>query len=122
MTKHLKAGTIIVALATLLPTASFAHAFLDHAVPAVGATISAPPGGLDLTFTESVVVALSNVRIASSGKAVAAVKATGDGKQSDTLHVHLGAKLVPGTYVVTWHVVAVDTHSTSGSYKFTVAP
>ena len=38
------------------------------------------------------------------------------------LHVPLGQKLKAGVYVVSWHVVSVDTHKTSGSYKFTVAP
>ena len=28
----------------------------------------------------------------------------------------------PGTYSVTWHAVALDTHHTQGSFKFTVAP
>ena len=30
--------------------------------------------------------------------------------------------LAPGTYLVTWHAVSVDTHKTSGTYKFTLAP
>jgi methionine-rich copper-binding protein CopC len=28
--------------------------------------------------------------------------------------------LAPGTYRVVWNAVAVDTHHTSGSFKFTV--
>ena len=109
-------------LVLLAPSAVFAHAFLDHAVPGVGASLDAAPGDLELTFTQSIVVALSSVKITTSGgNAVAASKATGDGTKADVLHVHLGTPLAPGAYVVTWRVVSVDTHPTSGSYKFTVA-
>ena len=108
-------------LAGLGATAASAHAFLDHAVPSVGSTVSTPPAELALTFTEGVVPALSGVRLAAAGgKAVALPKPEKVG--SDTLKVRLSAKLAAGTYVVTWHVVSVDTHATSGSYKFTVAP
>ncbi|MGH6674956.1 MAG: copper resistance protein CopC [Xanthobacteraceae bacterium] len=34
----------------------------------------------------------------------------------------LGRALKPGIYIVSWHVVSVDTHHTQGTYKFTVAP
>lgn len=108
-------------LAVPAATAASAHAFLDHAVPGVGSTVSTPPGELALTFTEGVVPALSGVRLsAAGGKAVALPKPEKVG--SATLEVRLPAKLAPGTYVVTWHVVSVDTHATSGSYKFTIAP
>ena len=115
--------TLALAAAFAVPglTAASAHAFLDHAVPSVGSTVSTSPGELALTFTEGVVPALSGVRLAADGgKAVALPKPAKVG--SDTLEVRLPAKLAPGTYVVTWHVVSVDTHATSGSYKFTVAP
>jgi len=36
--------------------------------------------------------------------------------------VRLAHPLKPGTYLVSWHVVSVDTHRTSGTYKFTVTP
>ena len=104
-------------------SAAFAHAFLDHAVPPVGGTVSGSPSELRLTFTERLVPAFSGVQIATAGGApVAAAKATLDPADPATLHVRLSQPLKPGVYKVTWHVVSVDTHRTSGSYAFTVAP
>ena len=108
---------------TLAPSLAEAHAFLDHAVPGVGSTVSASPRELQLDFTQGIVAALSGVRVAAvDGGAVLAGKLTGDAGDPEMLHVRLGRPLEPGTYVVTWHVVSVDTHPTSGSYKFTIAP
>ena len=116
----------ILAVAAGLAAAApaLAHAFLDHAVPSVGGTVAAAPGELALTFTQKVVVALSKVSLArAGGGAVATGRLAGDaGSPSDTLHLSLAGALPPGVYVVTWHVVSVDTHPTSGSYRFTVAP
>jgi copper resistance protein C len=100
---------------------AFAHAFLDHAVPGVGMTVPRSPVELELTFTENIVPAFSGVHVATEGGAtVAAGKAVAG--PANTLHVRLAHTLKPGTYVVSWHVVSVDTHHTQGSYKFTVAP
>ncbi len=115
---------ITAALASSLSaTAAFAHAFLDHAVPGVGATVSGSPSELRLTFTQALVPAFSGVQITTAGGApVAAGKATPDPADPMTLHVRLSQPLKPGAYKVTWHVVSVDTHRTDGSYAFTVAP
>ncbi len=101
-------------------TPAHAHAFLEHAVPGVGATVGGAPGDLELSFTQNVVVALSGVSVAGDSGAVAVAKPVA--ASPDTLRVHLARPLQPGTYTVTWHVVSVDTHPTSGSFKFTVAP
>ncbi len=123
MKNRLKLTAVAASLCALASTAASAHAFLEHAVPGVGSTVAGSPSELQLGFSQSVEVALSGVRIASAaGSAVAASKPTKDESNPATLHVRLGRALSPGTYVVTWHVVSVDTHPTSGSYKFTVAP
>ncbi len=131
MTKTIKTmslKTIVLAAGcalatTAASTAASAHAFLEHAVPSVGGTVRGGPAELDLAFTQNVVVALSGVSVArSGGGAVPAAKPTVDGANPSLLHVRLDQALPPGTYVVTWHVVSVDTHPTSGTYKFTVAP
>ncbi|WP_020173686.1 copper homeostasis periplasmic binding protein CopC [Methyloferula stellata] len=104
-------------------TAAFAHAFLDRAVPGVGATVNGSPSELQLTFTQNIVPAFSGVTLAAAGGAAVPVgKPALDPSNQSTLHVPLGHALKPGTYVVSWHVVSVDTHPTSGTYKFTVAP
>lgn len=39
----------------------------------------------------------------------------------ETLVVRLGRSLGPGTYSVSWQVVSVDTHTTQGTFSFTVS-
>ncbi len=116
-------GAACACACALAATAAYAHAFLDHAVPGVGATISGSPTELKLTFTESLEPAFSGVQLATAaGAPVAAGKATVDPSDPATLHVRLAQPLKPGAYKVTWHVVSVDTHRTAGAYSFTVAP
>lgn len=116
--------TLIIAaslVGILAGTQAFAHAFLSHAEPGVGTTVNASPSQLQLTFTEDIVAAFSGVRVATAGGApVSAGKAVVG--PADTLRVRLAHALKPGTYVVSWHVVSVDTHHTQGTYKFTIAP
>ena len=115
---------LAAALALLFAaSAAYAHAFLEHAVPGVGATVRSSPNELELVFTEKIVPGFSSISVNSAGgENIAAGKPTLDPANPNALHVRLAHALKPGTYVVAWHVVSVDTHTTSGSYKFTVAP
>lgn len=107
--------------AIVTATAAYAHAHLDHAVPAVGTTIAASPGELQLTFTEDVVVAFSGISLKSAeGKTIPVGKPVAG--PANTLHVRISGKLAPGSYTVSWHVVSVDTHHTQGNFQFTIAP
>ena len=114
---------IAAAFASSLATASAsAHAFLDHAVPGVGMTVSGSPHELRLYFTQGVVTAFSGVSVVSStGASIPASKPVNDPSDQQTLIVRLGRALAPGTYTVSWHVVSVDTHPTSGTFHFTVS-
>ena len=107
-------------LATLLarPGPARAHAFLDHAEPRVGSTVSSPPALLTLVFTEPIEAAFSRVEVAdASGKRIA----TGplEHPAPATITVSLPG-LAPGSYTVTWAVVSVDTHPTEGHFVFVV--
>jgi methionine-rich copper-binding protein CopC len=115
---------ILVALACgFAATAALAHAFLDHAVPGVGATVQSAPSEIELSFTQEITAAFSGASVASAeGGAVPTGKATVNAASPNILHVPLGQKLKPGVYVVNWHAVSLDTHRSTGSYKFTVAP
>jgi len=111
-----------IAFSLVLPQA-FAHAFLDHAAPGVGSTVSGSPGELTLSFTQGIAVAFAHVEIASAeGGKIAAGKPVADPSDPAVLHVKLEKPLKPGAYKVTWQVVSVDTHRTQGTFKFTVAP
>ncbi len=120
--KRISSLIIVASLVfTAMLTQASAHAFLDHAVPGVGATVSGSPAELTLTFTEDIVPAFSGVRVATeTGAAVPSGKAASG--PANTLHLRLTHALKPGAYTVTWHVVSVDTHHTQGSYKFIISP
>jgi hypothetical protein len=122
--KHRLTLPLAALLASILAsTAAFAHAFLDHATPGVGATINSAPGELQLSFSQNIVPAFSGVTLKTAGGAeIPLGKAMLDAGSANTLHVKLGKALPPGTYFVSWHVVSVDTHPTSGTYKFTITP
>lgn len=115
------AAAFVGAVAFAAPV--WAHAFLDHAVPSVGSTSHGAPSELTLSFTQNIVPAFSGASLTTAaGVSIPAGQARVDPSDPATLHVSLGHKLAPGTYVVHWHVVSGDTHHTSGSYKFTLAP
>ena len=108
---------IIVALlaAALGAPAARAHAFLDHASPLVGSTVSTAPREVSLTFTQNLEPAFSSVTVTdASGAQVSQGKAQISG---NTMRVGLKA-LGPGSYKVRWHVLSVDTHTTDGGFTF----
>jgi len=114
--------SLIIVLTTILLFQSLvsAHAFLDHADPKVGSTVDQPPTEVKITFTEEVEPAFSTITVSTSDDKQIDKKDTHlDDKDKKLLIVSLPA-LSPGTYKVHWHVVASDTHTTQGDFKFTV--
>lgn len=107
--------TVLVAIAATSP--AFAHAFLDHATPAVGSTVAAPPQELSLSFTQDLEPAFSTVEV--TGPNGARVDQGKPQIGGNTMRVGLKAS-GPGTYHVHWHAVSVDTHTTQGSFTFHV--
>ncbi|HYC13954.1 MAG TPA: copper resistance protein CopC [Stellaceae bacterium] len=115
---------LILALPALLLGApvALAHAFLDRAVPAVGSTVHQPPTEVRLCFTEAIEVALSSARVEdAAGHTVSTGPAKPDASDRQVLVVPMGT-LPPGSYKVIWRVLSVDTHVTTGDFRFTVAP
>jgi methionine-rich copper-binding protein CopC len=99
---------------------ALAHAFLDHADPAVGSTVAAAPKAITLTFTQGVEPSFSTIVVTD---------ASGARVDQNDPHVVPGdatmlvvdlKPLPAGTYTVTWHVTSVDTHKTEGNFPFTV--
>jgi methionine-rich copper-binding protein CopC len=97
--------------------AAHAHAFLDHASPLVGSTVRNAPREVTLTFTQKLEPAFSSVQVTDGkGARVDAGKAQVSGST-----MRIGLKpLPPGSYKVRWRALSVDTHSTEGSFSFTV--
>jgi len=102
--------------------AAHAHAHLRSAAPAVDGTVQASPPEVAITYTEGVEPRFSTIEVQDpAGRRVDkgnAHTAPGDNK---VFSVGL-PQLAPGTYTVTWHVTAVDTHKTEGKFQFTVKP
>ncbi|MDQ2767229.1 MAG: copper resistance protein CopC, partial [Gemmatimonadota bacterium] len=96
------------------------HARLVRADPAVNDTIAATPRAVRLWFSEPVELGLSRVKIVRVGGDT--VKTSGlrhEGSAAASAALDLAAPpTAPGTYVVTYHVVARDGHPTTGSYNF----
>jgi methionine-rich copper-binding protein CopC len=108
--------------ASLAAPPIFAHAFLDHAVPGVGMTVSGPVSEIRIYYTQGVVTAFSHVHVVSAaGGQIPASKPVNDPSDQQTVIVRLGRALGPGTYSVSWQVVSVDTHTTQGTFTFTVS-
>ncbi|HEY3254427.1 MAG TPA: copper resistance CopC family protein [Polyangiaceae bacterium] len=111
-----------LACALTLVSAAGAHAFLDHATPAVGSSVRNPPAQVKLWFTQRLEPAFSTVRVFDrSGKQVDKDDPQVDRSNATLLQVSL-PKLAPGTYRVKWRVLSVDTHVTEGDFTFDVAP
>jgi copper resistance protein C len=97
-------------------------AFLDHAVPGVGLTVSGSPSELRLHFDLGVVADLSSVQVITpTGAAIPVSKPVNDPSDQQIVIVRLGRALPPGTYTVSWHMVSVNKRPTSGTFHFTVS-
>jgi copper resistance protein C len=80
------------------------RAFLDHAVPGVGLTVSGSPRELRLYFTMGVVTAFSGVQITSSmGAAIPTSGPVNDPSDQQIVIVRFKRALPPDTYTVSWH-------------------
>ena len=110
------AGAVALGAATVQ-----AHAFLDHASPAVGSTVPTAPEAVTMWFTQQLEPAFTTATVTdASGSTVDTGPAQVDPQDPTELRVPL-KKLPPGTYTVSWHALSVDTHTTTGHFTFTVA-
>jgi methionine-rich copper-binding protein CopC len=111
----------LTCIAVLITQSSaWAHAFLDHADPAVGSRISQAPTQVKIWFTQNLEPTFSSVQVQDTrGKEVDKKDAHVDSKKQSLLVVTL-PKLPSGTYTVIWRVVSVDTHKTQGHFEFTI--
>ena len=112
----------MLAFAAALSPVVCAHAFLDHANPAVGSVVHGGPAQVKLWFTQRLEPAFSVMQVADgTGKRVDAGDPHVDATDSELLLVSV-PHLAPGTYRVTWRVLSVDTHITQGDFTFDVVP
>jgi methionine-rich copper-binding protein CopC len=96
---------------------AFAHAFLDHASPAVGSTLAAAPPSVRIWFTQALEPAFSGAEVSDAkGNRVE----SGAPRIAGNLMTIALKPLPPGEYQVHWHVISVDTHATEGNFTFRV--
>jgi methionine-rich copper-binding protein CopC len=121
MRRILLAVIALTAAIGVSPSA-WAHAFLDHASPAVGSSVPNAPSIVTLWFTQDLEPAFSGVTVTNEG---------GQRVDLGNAEIHPGSPaelqirlkpLAPGTYLVSWHVVSVDTHPTEGTFTFEIKP
>ncbi len=96
--KFIAAAGSVAAFAASQAYARFGGgAFLDHAVPGVGLTVSGSPRELRLHFDLGVVADLSSVQIiTSTGAAIPVSKPVNDPSDQQIVIVRLGRALPPG--------------------------
>jgi copper resistance protein C len=100
----------------------YAHAFLDHARPAVGSAVHGSPTEIRLWFTAPLEPAFSTMKVLDKHGAQVDLKDTRV-DHGDTAQIRVTVPpLANGIYRVIWHVLSVDTHLTDGDFTFEVAP
>ena len=116
------AASVLAGAVTLGAPTVQAHAFLDHANPAVGSTVPTAPETVTMWFTQELEPAFTTATVTdASGNNVDAGPARIDPKDPTELRVAL-KKLSPGTYTVSWRALSVDTHTTTGHFTFEIKP
>jgi methionine-rich copper-binding protein CopC len=114
-----------ILLIAALPVLAFAtasahaHAFLDHAEPRVGSSVSAAPRQLSLWFTQAIEPAFSGAQVLDSAGSRVDTGARVDPANRSLMRVSL-KPLRPGSYTVRWRVLSADTHTTEGTFSFRV--
>lgn len=101
---------------------ALAHAFPQTEEPPDGATVTAAPTTVSITFSESVDARFSGIIVEDArGRRTDDGGAKPDPNNSRRLGVGLKQPVASGSYKVIWHALSADGHRTQGSYHFTVA-
>jgi copper resistance protein C len=112
--------SLVTVLFLTLQTHAWAHAFLDHAEPKVGSTVTNSPAEIKIWFTQELEPAFSALEVQDAqGREVDKKDAHLDDKDKSLFLVSL-PQLPAGTYTVIWHAVSVDTHRTQGRFQFAI--
>lgn len=122
--KLLKSRSVIVALVcafVVAVPAALAHSNLIAATasPAADATID-PPDRIVLHFTGDLEPKFSSIQLMDATGHVVNKEASEVDATDKKLMTLALPKLYGGIYTVSWVAVSIDTHRTSGEYKFTV--
>ncbi|MFL5298152.1 MAG: copper resistance protein CopC [Phenylobacterium sp.] len=111
---------ILAAAVALIAGQAAAHARLITGSPKAGTTVAAPKE-LRLTYSESLDLSGSTVKVADAkGAAVATGPLALDPKNKRIAVVPVTGKLGAGAYHVSWTMKTEDGHTTDGDFGFKV--
>ncbi|MGH7000561.1 MAG: copper resistance CopC family protein [Stellaceae bacterium] len=109
----------LITLVVMAAAIGSAHSFPEKETPAAGAIVNAPPATVSIKFDAPIEQLFAQLQVLGpDGKDQVAGTPEID-PDGYTLRVNV-PMLRPGDYKVTWAVVCIDTHHTTGSYEFTV--
>ena len=112
-------GLLLIVL-LLLPSLAWSHAFPDHSDPRVGSEVKSSPAQVKIWFDGGIEPLFSTLDVFDSNhNKVDKGDGQVDPKDNTVLEVSL-PPLPPGTYTVSWSVIALDTHHTEGTFKFSI--
>jgi methionine-rich copper-binding protein CopC len=113
---------IAVMLLLFGASAALAHAHLRRAQPAADSTVKTAPAELVLWFSEALEPGFSTVQVTDeAGGRVDRETVAADPGDAKILRVAL-KPLAAGSYKIAWRVTSIDSHTTSGTFMFRVAP
>jgi copper transport protein len=116
--------TIVAALVVWSPQTASAHAFLTSSSPGDGSVLTSPPTQLRLDFSETVVLAATQLDIvAENGRhyAVSNLRIEGEGGEEPSQVLAALPNLPRGAYRVSWQTLSADDlHRTAGVLVFGV--
>lgn len=117
----MKNAIVITAAVAALAIAgqAAAHARLLMGAPKNGATVAAPKV-MTLRYSEEIVPAASNVKLATAAGAAVATGPIALDKTKKIVTVPITAPLAAGRYTVAWHMKTEDGHETDGAFAFNV--
>jgi methionine-rich copper-binding protein CopC len=111
---------ILAALSALIAGQAAAHARLITGSPKNGTTVAAP-SELKLTYSESLDLSGSSLKVAGPGGAAAPLGALAlDPKNKRIVHAPFTGKQTPGAYKDHWTMKTEDGHTMDGDFGFTV--
>lgn len=110
---------VFIALLITFPTAVSAHVHLRESSPKQGAVVTAPPGRVRITFSNSVEPIFSKVTVIDSSGTTVSGK-TQFLEDNTVMETELLKNLAPGKYAVKWKCVSPDGHKQTGLYTFTI--
>ncbi|HUK55053.1 MAG TPA: copper resistance protein CopC [Nitrospiria bacterium] len=118
--KPKKIAGVLLGFLLIVPMPVWGHAFPDHSDPRVGSEAKTSPDQVKIWFDGPIEPLFSTLEVFdSNGKKVD--KGDGQVDPSDHTVLEVGLPpLPPGTYTVSWSVIAIDTHHTEGRFKFMI--